>query len=61
MPAILNFGDLAGGDNSADDRVLPIIISGNQCPVPSYSSKSDQPTHWEHYMEVHRAQGQSHE
>jgi hypothetical protein len=30
MPAVLDSRDLAGGNNPADYRMLPIIVGGNQ-------------------------------
>src|SRR5262245_6469045 len=33
VAAILNVLDLVLGDDAADDRVLPVVVRGNQSPV----------------------------
>ena len=32
VPAVLDVANLVAGDNSADDRSLPVIVRGNQSP-----------------------------
>ena len=39
VTAVSDIADLVAGDNPADDRRLPVIIRGDQSPVPSCSSK----------------------